>query len=99
MTDNEEDWASILEQDEDVDWAAILAAGDDPPKRRSVKKSLFDERILANWIRLQHSSDRDCECPNHEAVTDRERNKGMTAIVPDKDMAICRICFLEHADG
>ena len=85
-----------VQEDSDVDFLSdLLEQGDTVPKRRA-KKSLTDVRSLENWIKLQHTSQRVCEVPLHESVSDRPRNQGMTVIIGN--VAVCRLCFLESAD-
>jgi hypothetical protein len=97
MSENMEDAAFLddLLEDQDVGFFAELLESDDRPKRR-VRKSLTDVRTLENWIKLQHTANRECEVPLHDAITDRPRTMGMMVII--NDMAVCRMCFLAEAD-
>jgi hypothetical protein len=95
MTEDADFFAGLLDEDQDPDFLSkLLEEGDIAPKRRT-RRALTDVRSLENWIKLQHTN-RDCEVPLHDSVTDRPRNKGMSVIV--NDIAVCRVCFLESAD-
>lgn len=90
------DYAAMLDEGDEPDWAAMLEEGDVIPKKRGVRKSLYDDRTLQGWLKVPHIAARDCEVPMHDAVTDRPRNKGMVTVVGD--LAMCRICYMNEVD-
>jgi hypothetical protein len=77
----------------DLDALEELLAVPEPVRRKTKAKS--DDRSINGWFAQLHTTERDCEVPNHDEET-RARSKGMTTVI--NDVAVCRVCFLAKKD-